>query len=151
MGQRQSHRGQALGGGVNNNHRVFFPGIARRLVPHTAPQINYLLAPVIDTTSRTQFVSFGEIPGERLPYRLITAADKAMYFDRMRNLNERVISFLLNQNVSCASRRQTDYRFCQWTYSHFNSFPSDVRVILRMWYSCLRGSTRMPSVISLAG
>ena len=27
-------------------------------------------------------------------------------------LNGRVISFLLNQHVSCASGRQTDYRFC---------------------------------------
>src|SRR5688572_24078566 len=97
MGQRQSHRREAFGCGVNDNHRVLFPRIPCFLIPHTTPQVNHLFTLVINTTSRTQFVSFGEILGERLAHRLITGAHKAMDFDPIWRFNADFISALLNQ------------------------------------------------------
>ena len=70
MGERQRHRRQALGGRVDENHGVLFPRLAGRLVPHTAPQVNDLLAPVVHATGAAQFVAPGEILSERIAHGL---------------------------------------------------------------------------------
>ena len=44
VGDRQRHRGQPLGGRVDDHHGVLLPGLARLLVPDTAPEIDDLLA-----------------------------------------------------------------------------------------------------------
>src|SRR5215207_6150343 len=127
MGKRESHGCHAFRCRVNQSHRVLLPRLAGRLVPYAAPQVNYLFAPVIYAASCAHFAPPDEILGERFAHGLITAAYKAMYFDLMRNLNGRCVFSLLNPNVSCAGSRQTDDRFCQWTYFHFKSFSRATR------------------------
>ena len=66
MGDRQGHRGQALGSRVDQDHRVLLPGLTGRLVPDTAPQVDDLLTSMVHATSAAQFVSPGEVLGERI-------------------------------------------------------------------------------------
>jgi len=70
MRQRQRHRRQALGRRVDENHGVFLPGLAGRLVAHAAPQVDDLPAPVVHATRAAQFVAQGEIVGECIAHGL---------------------------------------------------------------------------------
>ena len=60
VGDGEGHRGQALGGRVDEHHGVPLPRLARLLVPDTAPQVDDLLAVVIGAAGAAQFV-----PSER--------------------------------------------------------------------------------------
>jgi len=74
VGQCERHRGQALGGRVDQDHGVLLPRLAGRLVAHAAPQVNDLLAPVIHATGAAQFVAQGEILGECIAHGLEACA-----------------------------------------------------------------------------
>ena len=66
----ERHRGQTLRGRVDDHHRVLLPGLAGLLVADAAPQIDDLLAAVIDTTGATELTpsvrSFQRTPRDRL-------------------------------------------------------------------------------------
>src|SRR6185369_17715885 len=68
MGDRESHRRQALGCRIDDDHRVFQPRLAGRLVSHAAPQVDDLLPALIDATGAAQFMPPREIPGERVAH-----------------------------------------------------------------------------------
>ena len=53
----ERHRGQALGGRVDDHHRVLLPGLAGPLVPNAAPQVDDLLAAVKGTAGSAQLAS----------------------------------------------------------------------------------------------
>ena len=55
VGDGQGHRGQALGGRVDEHHRVPLPRLAGQLVPDPAPEVDDLLA-VNDRRSRRRRV-----------------------------------------------------------------------------------------------
>ena len=64
------HRGQALGGRVDDHHRVLLPGLARLLVSDTAPDVDDLLAAVIGTAGAAQLAASSEVLDERLAHGL---------------------------------------------------------------------------------
>ncbi len=79
MGDGKGHRRQALGSRVDEHHGVLLPGLARLLVPDTAPEVNDLLAVTIDTAGAAQFLTPSEIVDEGLAYALETASDVSLY------------------------------------------------------------------------
>ena len=78
VGDRQGHRGQALGCRVDQDHRVLFPRLAGRLVPHTAPQVDDLLAAVVHAASAAQLVAPREILDERIAHGIKAATDMSL-------------------------------------------------------------------------
>ena len=89
MGDRQSHRSQALGCRVDQDHGVLFPRLTGRLVPHTAPQVNDLLASVVHATGAAQFVSPRKILSERVSHGIKARAHMAFNTDLDVSLHER--------------------------------------------------------------
>ncbi len=79
VGDRERHRGEALRGGVDEHHRVPLPRLARLLVPGTAPEVDDLLAVVIDTAGATNFTPSGKVLSERLAHCLEAATDVSLY------------------------------------------------------------------------
>ena len=75
VGDGQRHRGEALRRRVDDDHRVPFPRLARLLVADAAPEIDDLLAVVIDAARAAQLAASGEVLGERVAHRLEAAAD----------------------------------------------------------------------------
>jgi hypothetical protein len=75
VGDGEGHRGQALRGRVDDDHRVLLPRLTGSRVPNAAPQIDHLLTVVIGAAGATQFPSSSEVLGERLAHRLELAAD----------------------------------------------------------------------------
>ena len=56
VGDGQGHRGQALGGRVDEHHRVPLPRLARLLVPDPAPEVDDLLAVVVGAAGAAQLI-----------------------------------------------------------------------------------------------
>ena len=61
MGEGQRHRGQALGGRVDEDHGVLLPRLARLLVADAAPEIDDLLAPVVRAAGAAQLAASREV------------------------------------------------------------------------------------------
>jgi hypothetical protein len=70
VGERQDHRGEALGRRVDHDHGVRAPRLAARPVAHTAPQVNDLLPILVDAARAAEFTPTGEVLDERLPHGL---------------------------------------------------------------------------------
>ena len=81
MGKRDSHRRQAFGGRVDQDHGVSFPRLAGRLVSHTAPEVDHFLATVIHAAGAAEFVAAREIFGECMAHGLETRTDMALDAD----------------------------------------------------------------------
>ena len=79
VGDGQGHRGQALGGRVDEHHRVLLPRLARLLVPDTAPEVDDLLAAVIGAAGAAQFPASSEVVGKRLAHGLEATTDVSLY------------------------------------------------------------------------
>ena len=77
--ERQRHGCQALGGRVDDDHRVPFPGFARLLVADAAPEIDDFLAAMIGTAGTTQFTASREVLGKRLAHRFETTTDVSLH------------------------------------------------------------------------
>ena len=75
VGEGERHRGQALGGRVDDHHGVLLPRLAGLLVANAAPEVDDLLAAVIDTAGAAQLSAPGEVLGERLAHRLEATTD----------------------------------------------------------------------------
>jgi hypothetical protein len=58
---------------------VFLPRLAGRPVAHTAPEVDDLLATMIDAAGAAQLVSRGEILDERIPHRFKAGAYVSTY------------------------------------------------------------------------
>ena len=84
MGEGEGHGGQALGGRVDEHHGVLLPQLAGQLVPHTAPQVDHLLAVVIGAAGTAQFAPPSEVLDERLAHRLQATADVPLNFREPR-------------------------------------------------------------------
>src|SRR5215208_271743 len=65
MGDGQGHRGEPLGGRVNDDHRVLFPGLTRRLVSNTAPEVDNFLAAIVGAAGATELPTLREVLFER--------------------------------------------------------------------------------------
>ena len=70
VGDGERHRGQALGGRVDDHHRVLLPRLARLLVSDTAPEVDDLLAAVIGAAGAAQLAASSEVLGKRLAHGL---------------------------------------------------------------------------------
>ena len=81
VGECQGHRRQALGGRVDDDHRVPFPRFARLLVSNAAPEIDDLLAAEIDTAGATQLTASSKVLGERVAHRFKAATDVSLYME----------------------------------------------------------------------
>ena len=79
VGDGERHRGQALGGRVDDHHRVLLPRLARLLVADTAPEIDDLLAAVIRAARAAQLVASREVVGKRLAHRLEPRTDLSVH------------------------------------------------------------------------
>ncbi len=79
VGDREGHRGQALGGRVDEHHGVPLPRLACPLVANTAPEVDDLLAVVIGTAGATQLTASSKVLGKRLAHRLKAATDVSLY------------------------------------------------------------------------
>ena len=79
VGERQGHGSQALRGRVHDDHRVPLPRLARQLVADTAPEIDDLLAVLIDRAGATQLTASSKVLSERLAHRLEAATDVSLY------------------------------------------------------------------------
>ena len=75
MREGERHRRQTLRGRVDQHHRLPFPGLPGPLVADAAPQIDHLLAAVIDTTCATELTPLCEVFSKRLPDRLEATTD----------------------------------------------------------------------------
>ena len=75
VGDGERHRRQPLGGRVDDDHRVPLPGLARHLVANPAPEIDDLLAAVIDAAGATQLVAAREVLLERVAHGLEAGTD----------------------------------------------------------------------------
>ena len=64
----QRHRGQALGGRVDDHHGVLLPRLASLLVPDAAPQVDDFLAGTIGAAGAAQFAPPSEVLGEGLAH-----------------------------------------------------------------------------------
>ena len=78
MGDGERHRGQALGGRVDDHHGVLLPRLARLLVADAAPEVDDLLAAVIGAAGAAQLAAPGEVLGKRLAHGLEAAADVSL-------------------------------------------------------------------------
>jgi hypothetical protein len=74
MGQRNDHRRQTLGRRVDDRHRVFLPRLGADSISHTAPQVDDLLAVMVDAASTTYLTATRKIFDEGLANRLECAA-----------------------------------------------------------------------------
>ena len=70
VGDSKRHRGQALGGRVDDHHGVLLPWFARLLVPDTAPEVDDLLAAMIGAARTAQLPAASEVLGKRLAHGL---------------------------------------------------------------------------------
>ena len=52
------------------HHRVLAPRLAARPVPHAAPQVDDLLAVLVDAAGAAELAPAGEVLDERLPHGL---------------------------------------------------------------------------------
>ena len=75
VGDREGHRRQALGGRVDDDHRVALPRVARHLVPNTAPEIDDFLAALVGAAGATQLAASSEVLLEHVAHGLKTATD----------------------------------------------------------------------------
>ena len=73
----QGHRGQALGGRVDDHHRVPLPRLAGLLVSNAAPEVDDLLAALIGTAGAAQLPASSEVLGKRLAHGLEAGADES--------------------------------------------------------------------------
>ena len=80
MRERKRHRCKALGGGVHDDHGILFPWLTSCLVAYSSPQVDYLVAVLINATRRTQLSSDGKVFGEGLADGLPSLADVALNF-----------------------------------------------------------------------
>src|SRR5579859_1553591 len=64
----ERHRRQAFSGGVDDDHGVLLPRLARLLVSDTAPQINDLLAAMKGAAGSPQLATPNKALGERLAH-----------------------------------------------------------------------------------
>ena len=78
VGDRQGHRGEALGGRVDDDHRVPLPGLARHLVPNTAPEVDDLLAAIVGAAGAAQLPALSEVLLERVAHGLEAATDVSL-------------------------------------------------------------------------
>src|SRR5262245_54281742 len=83
VGDGERHRSQALGGRVDDHHRVLFPGLARLLVPNTAPKVHNLLSAVKGTASSAQLATPNKVLDERFAHSLKAAANVPMYAETL--------------------------------------------------------------------
>ena len=71
----QGHRRQALGGRVDDDHRVPFPGLTRWPVPDAAPEVDDLLAAEIHAAGAAELVSAREVLRESVANGLEAGSD----------------------------------------------------------------------------
>jgi hypothetical protein len=79
MGKGQRHGSQPLGGGVDEHHRVLFPGVPRLFVADPAPEIDDLFAVQIRRTGAAQLSTPGEVFGKGVAHGLEAADDVSFY------------------------------------------------------------------------
>ena len=79
VGEREGHRGQALGGRVDDHHGVLLPRLARPLVSNTAPQVDDLLAAVVHAAGAAEFVASSEVVVKGLAHGLEPGTDVSLY------------------------------------------------------------------------
>ena len=75
VGEGERHRGQTLRGRVDDHHGVLLPWLAGLLVADAAPEIDDLLAAMIDTAGAAQLPAPGEVLGECLAHCLEARTD----------------------------------------------------------------------------
>src|SRR5262249_37185453 len=75
VGNGERHSGQALGGRMDDHHRVLLPRLARQLVPDTAPEVDDFFAGVIRTTGAAELAASSEVVAECLAHRLEATTD----------------------------------------------------------------------------
>ncbi len=112
MGHRESHSRETFSRGVDERHRVLFPGCPGHYVSHATPQINDLFSFVIHATGSTDLSPVRKILGECCAHFFVSAAYKSMYRDLFRRVACSNVLSLLDQYVSCARRCQTYHRLC---------------------------------------
>ena len=83
MRKGHRHRGEALRGGVDEDHRVRLPRLARSLVPHAAPQIDDLFAVEVGATCAAELAAAREIFREDVANALEARADVPFNSDVM--------------------------------------------------------------------
>jgi hypothetical protein len=64
---------------MDDDHRVALPGLAGRLVPNTAPEIDDFLAAVVHAAGAAELVAPNEIVGKRVAYGLEAGTDSSLY------------------------------------------------------------------------
>jgi hypothetical protein len=64
----ERHRRQAFSGGVDDDHGVLLPRLARLLVSDTAPQVDDLLAAMKNAAGSPQLATPNKVLGERLAH-----------------------------------------------------------------------------------
>ena len=79
VGEGEGHRGQALGGRVDEHHGVLLPGLARLLVSDTAPEIDNPLAATIGTAGAAQFPTVSKVVGKGLAHGVKATTDVSLY------------------------------------------------------------------------
>ena len=79
VGHREGHRGQALGGRVDDHHGVLLPRLARPPVANTTPQVDDLLASVVHAAGAAEFVASSEVVVKGLAHGLKPRTDVSLY------------------------------------------------------------------------
>src|SRR5262249_43066469 len=74
----QRHRRQALGGRIDDDHRVAFPRVARLSVTNAAPQVDDLFAAEIGATGAAELPTPGEVVGKYVEDTLEPARDLSL-------------------------------------------------------------------------
>ena len=64
VGEGNRHRGQALRGGVDEDERVLAPRLGEARIAAAAPEVDHLLAAVVDGTGRAELAPLREVPVE---------------------------------------------------------------------------------------
>src|SRR5437899_7042579 len=79
VGDCEGHRGEALGGRMDDHHRVLVPRLSGLLVSDATPEIDDFLAAVIRATGAAQFPASSEVVGECVARRLEATTDLSLY------------------------------------------------------------------------
>jgi len=82
MRERQRHRGQALGGRVDDRHGALLPRLSGLSASNTAPEVDDLLAAMIGTAGAAELVPVREVVGEGLADGFEPATDASLYLLR---------------------------------------------------------------------
>ena len=116
VGDRQRHRGQPLGGRVDDDHGVLLPRLAGLLVSDAAPEVNDLLAAMIGTAGAAQLPAASEVLEQTPRARRQNAGRPRLEWtgkERQHDLLREPVGSALNPTPTASSSASSDVRGLQ--------------------------------------